>query len=255
MLGTKVKPKSICGSACFFIWSAGWTRNAGHTYLVNFYGRVGLHRPYLKNPSTDSNSIQYQTALQNQIKKYLSDNLIPARLVDAMMARPSNDVYWLTQQDLKELGKHPAPLEELFINKCQYDRRHYDLLSDLQVTNRLIEAEQLEKKIDSIYDCILDIRFEIKSKNMREFIFKNELKYSKQNTEKAANNDDAIEIALVNRIHPGWQKTVATRQFAAWLERQPVEIRQLADSVRALDAIKLLDLYKVDINSTPKVKR
>ena len=39
-----------------------------------------------------------------------------------MMSRPSNDIYWLTEADLREIGEYPPEIEEFLIQKCGYNR-------------------------------------------------------------------------------------------------------------------------------------
>ena len=39
-----------------------------------------------------------------------------------MMTHPSNDIYWLNEEDLKQFGEYPPDIEEYFIQKCGYDR-------------------------------------------------------------------------------------------------------------------------------------
>ena len=53
----------------------------------------------------------------------LEANLIPRRLIDEMMSRPSNDIYWLSNDDLYELSKSPPALEQLYLSKCGVDTR------------------------------------------------------------------------------------------------------------------------------------
>jgi len=44
------------------------------------------------------------------VRDRLENELIPRRLIDIMMSRPSNDIYWLTADDLLELGDYaPEP--------------------------------------------------------------------------------------------------------------------------------------------------
>jgi hypothetical protein len=52
------------------------------------------------------------------------------------------------------------------------------------------------------------------------------------------------EIALVDRVHPGWRTLVATDEFGAWLQAQPPETRRLARSNSGADAVQLIDQYK-----------
>lgn len=52
-----------------------------------------------------------------------------------------------------------------------------------------------------------------------------------------------LQHATVSSKHPGWQTTVNTPEFASWALAQAPEVRNLAESSRAEDAIRMLDLY------------
>lgn len=52
------------------------------------------------------------------------------------------------------------------------------------------------------------------------------------------------EYARIDRKHDGWEETVNTPEFGAWLQTQTEEVRGLAASDKAADAIKLLDAFK-----------
>jgi hypothetical protein len=62
--------------------------------------------------------------------------------------------------------------------------------------------------------------------------------------------DDKVHTATVQHMseivgmkHPEWEGTIATPQFGAWYKTQPPEIQKLGESIRARDAIRVLDLY------------
>lgn len=121
-LYTIIKKNSTCASACFLIWLAGSNRGAIGVEVFDKKepnGIVGIHRPYLPN-STSPNKNQEQVMLR--LSAYLERKLVPRRIIDLMMTRPSNDIYWLTRRDLEDLGQHPPHIEEFLIQKCSYDR-------------------------------------------------------------------------------------------------------------------------------------
>lgn len=117
----------VCASACFFIWMNGAKRDAyGIDVLIERErrtGPVGLHRPFLVNPKNEEASLKRQADVIRGVTSYLETNLIPRRLIDEMMSRPSNDIYWLTFDDLDELGESPPALEELYLSKCMANTR------------------------------------------------------------------------------------------------------------------------------------
>lgn len=57
-------------------------------------------------------------------------------------------------------------------------------------------------------------------------------------------NSRAAMSAVVEMRHEGWVKTVKSPEFQAWRATQSPEVNALGASENALDAIKLLDLYK-----------
>lgn len=140
-LSTVVADGGTCASACFFVWLAGETHVAvgiivsfefDRILLKMSSGYIGLHRPYLKldpakrNGSTDAEARQHY--LMRIIREYLSNENVAQRLIDLMMSRSSNDIYWMTVDDINQLGTYSAGREELLISRCGYSKK---LLSDV----------------------------------------------------------------------------------------------------------------------------
>jgi hypothetical protein len=123
----RVAPGRYCASACVFLWLVGTSREATAPENVQRLtklglkpaGTLGLHRPYLKNFDSVSNK---QSEVMRQVQTYLESQMVPRRLVDLMMSRPSNDIYWLNSKDLQEFGSYRPEVEEFLINKCGYVR-------------------------------------------------------------------------------------------------------------------------------------
>ena len=120
-----------CVSACFFIFLEGHSRvfssaNADGTLptkkYVNRRGYVGIHRPYLKSPQGDVASTKLQEAVMRKIKNHLEGKMISQSLIEEMMSRPSNDIYWLTARDSEKIGEYNPGDEEALISKCGYKR-------------------------------------------------------------------------------------------------------------------------------------
>lgn len=140
-LNSEVARNGYCASACFFLFIAGTGRTASPAELMsvseqNKYqqlqkqvtghvrampGFVGLHRPYIsKVAGVDPN----QAAIMRRVKDYLDLNLLPRRLIDLMMSRASNEIYWLTDDDLMEIGEYSPSQEEYFIQQCSYVKNY-----------------------------------------------------------------------------------------------------------------------------------
>jgi hypothetical protein len=76
-------------------------KQAGVNRKPELPGFVGLHRPFYTKVS---NIEKHQSAMMERVGSHLKKQMISGRLIDAMMSHPSNDVYWLTNFDLNEMG-------------------------------------------------------------------------------------------------------------------------------------------------------
>lgn len=128
-LDTRVRADGICSSACFFIFLAGDNRAAGERSEGKMRpGRIGLHRPYLGGGALKKGDpavgMERQQAEMGKVIDYLRRESVPLRLIDEMMSHPSNDIYWLTYDDLWQLGEFHPGLEEVLIARCAYDKRY-----------------------------------------------------------------------------------------------------------------------------------
>lgn len=155
-ISTIVVKNKVCGSACFFIFIGGSNRMAaGIEDKSNSnipVGFVGIHRPFLADTSS-AKYISKQENVMRKVRDYLDNNLIPRKISDAMISRPSNDVYWLTYQDLYDLGEYPPAVEEHLISTCNYDRNAY------LNKNKTNESDHVNK-MNTVQDCIANLWLE-----------------------------------------------------------------------------------------------
>ena len=129
-----VQKGGYCVSACFFIFLEGYYRVASWAQddgtlipsdrRANWPGPIGIHRPYLSSTGGDVRSIKRQEEIMRRIRSYLNVKALPQHLVDEMMARPSNDIYWLTKRDLMLIGDYGPGVEEALVARCGYKRFH-----------------------------------------------------------------------------------------------------------------------------------
>jgi ATP-dependent protease ClpP protease subunit len=109
-----------CASSCFFLYLSGSTRYAWPASLL------GIHRAYFDpkyfaglNPEAARTQ---QGELTKIVNSLLDDNGVPQALKDKMNRTSSNDIYWLSDEEVLTLGEHPAWYEELLIAKCDYGK-------------------------------------------------------------------------------------------------------------------------------------
>jgi hypothetical protein len=116
-LNTEVKYEGLCASSCFMMWHAGSFRYA-------YFGssRVGLHRPYYKAAPGPDGDIALDAGSLRQamtrVRGHLVEHNVPQRLIEIMMSRPSNQIYWLTGADFRDLGTRSPENQELLVANC-----------------------------------------------------------------------------------------------------------------------------------------
>jgi ATP-dependent protease ClpP protease subunit len=94
---TQVWSLGQCASSCVFALAGGVTRGV--------VGKVGIHRPYLTNTSLTEDGVRKATTqMEEKIRTYFREMNIPQRLADDMMATPSDQIKWLTVQELVNYG-------------------------------------------------------------------------------------------------------------------------------------------------------
>lgn len=156
-LDVYVQMNQTCASACFFVWLNGANRAVIFVGRPNG-GRVGLHRPYLVDIGNTPDSISSQSKIMQNLVRYLESKLISRRLVDMMISRPSNDIYWLRDEDVTELGQSPPELEELYIAKCGDNRRQlYRQMTIAKSNSNQKLYDVLLHNVGKVNDCIDDL--------------------------------------------------------------------------------------------------
>lgn len=116
-----VSHDGICASACFLIWVASPIHS---TKNYDMPARIGLHRPYFSKEAYAGFPVQQvnaaQTRVMRETREFLQQQNVSQRLIDEMMRRRSNDVYWLTETDLTELKALSPYMEELYVAECGF---------------------------------------------------------------------------------------------------------------------------------------
>lgn len=160
---TKVTKDKTCASACFFIFIAGTDRLASGIELKslpnNQAGFVGVHRPFLAQSGSKKYLASQQDAMR-KVRDYLDYQLVSRKLTDAMLSRPSNDIYWLNSDDLEELGPYSPALEEQLISRCNYDRKQINQINEAKFNKNYALEEELSKKISKVNWCITELHSE-----------------------------------------------------------------------------------------------
>ena len=108
-----------CASACFFIYAAANQRGTDGKRLI------GINRPYIVDsdaisaPTADA-SIAESSALA-RVRVFLQENAVPNYLVDEMFRHASDDAYWLSADDEKNLGYRSPAFSRYLKKECAWD--------------------------------------------------------------------------------------------------------------------------------------
>lgn len=117
-----VEPKAECASACFVIWIGSPIHTRRKEVDAEAYGKIGLHRPYFSKSTYARGNVEEVAKNQSdvifQMRKFFQNENLPQRLIDEMMRRASNDIYWLREEDFNEIGVHSPYWEEMSIQRC-----------------------------------------------------------------------------------------------------------------------------------------
>jgi len=118
-----------CVSACFFIYAAAGQRETDGERLI------GINRPYLAASEARSTSTSTSTSASTApadatlvesgalatVRAFLEDNAVPRYLLDEMFRHASDDAYWLTAEDQKNLGYRSPGFDRYLRDKCAWD--------------------------------------------------------------------------------------------------------------------------------------
>jgi hypothetical protein len=94
-----VPRQARCASACLLILAGGTNRRVE--------GNLGIHRPFLAAPlrsTTTENVKNAATKTQERLRAYFREMNISERLADDMMMIPTDQMRWLTSQEISVYG-------------------------------------------------------------------------------------------------------------------------------------------------------
>lgn len=158
-LYVQVRKDKVCASACFFLYVAGVGRHASGIELKDYdvsTGFIAIHRPYLNVPKRNEKSMDTQLDIMQIVSKFLERQMVPRRLIDLMMRHSSNDAYWLTIDDIDELGDYSPDLEELYIAECKYDGKQISKLLKLSKNGDAVAENNLKEWVKCRADVDVD---------------------------------------------------------------------------------------------------
>ena len=122
-----------CVSACFYIYAAAAEREVDGEKLL------GINRPFIADTETaaatePAAATEAAAAAQaavaavesmalRQVRAFLQDNAVPSYLVDEMFRHASDDAYWLSADDEKNLGSRSQSFKHFLAAKCAWDEK------------------------------------------------------------------------------------------------------------------------------------
>lgn len=108
---TGVRSGDTCASSCVLMFLSGVQR------IVGIGSRIGIHRPYFDHSyfadlSRDEARTKYNHALV-AVENYITDMAIPKSFFEFMTSIPSNQIVWLSQEEIEKFKISGAdPVDE-----------------------------------------------------------------------------------------------------------------------------------------------
>jgi len=111
-----------CVSACFLIYAAAQQRGTEGERLI------GINRPYIVDTSAPTagspaaaDAAIAETSALAKVRAFLQENDVPGYLIEEMFRHASDDAYWLSADDEKNLGSRSRSLTQYLVAKCAWD--------------------------------------------------------------------------------------------------------------------------------------
>ena len=116
-LRSRIFVRNQCVSACFFVYVMSNVR-----YLTGPDGRLGVHRPYFDKSKfrelTIGQAQRKYAALESEARAILQQLRVPSSIVEKMFEASSDNIYWLSESEVRSLGHLDRALEELIVASC-----------------------------------------------------------------------------------------------------------------------------------------
>ncbi|WP_323001805.1 hypothetical protein [Denitromonas sp.] len=138
------RANAVCASACFYLYAAGVQRR-GEV--------VGIHRPYL--PQATLAAMELDAAAQAQSvalgisREFLTRAGVPQSIIEHIASIASNQIVWLTADELSSLNGFIPEFDEWFKAKCAKDPKTHlplTMVGRFECQSKLLESEQAAAK-------------------------------------------------------------------------------------------------------------
>lgn len=128
----EMRGTAICYSSCSLIWIAGVERTI-------YFGRLGIHRPYLATNSSDPQEVRSRyEAMTSEVEQYISDMHVDRRFYELTINTPPEEISIFDDSKIHDIVPRMDPLTaELSANA---NARLYGI-SVVEYRQRLIDAD------------------------------------------------------------------------------------------------------------------
>lgn len=154
-----------CASACFFIYVAAVQRDS-------MVPGLGIHRPYFSSSEferTPLNEVeQKHRQLMQSVKSYLEEQQVPSKLIEKMFSLASSEIYWLTYDDIRSIGRRANWWDQVLVDRCQLNKKlEFEYLSNGDDSPL---AAQALKHLHDVAVCAYNISADDRLRNLDQLV-------------------------------------------------------------------------------------
>ena len=146
-----------CASACFLVWVGAVERSARPM-------SVGIHRPHYDETVFGSFSVQEASSayrnLDALVRSYLQDMGVATYWIDIMFSIPSDEVYWLSGDEIALLSGPTPYFSEWLKARCPERLSHEERLDFQAKSGSEAYQNYLSKRHSEHHDCVKEALYE-----------------------------------------------------------------------------------------------
>jgi hypothetical protein len=102
------------------------------------------------------------------VRNYLDEQQVPLYLIEKMFSLASTEIYWLSWEDLGNLGVRANWWDQVLVDRCGLDKKLEQ--EYLDQGGKAMRAEEARKQIHDVAVCSYEISTEARFQNLNKLL-------------------------------------------------------------------------------------